>query len=207
MVSRPENEIPTFWMIAGPNGSGKSSIYSTTEIETFDQSVWIINPDLLAARIRVTENLPLYEANIQAVTRIEAWLEASINAHQTVGVETVLSTDKYRRLVLAAKLKKFEFRLIYVTLKSPELNVERVRLRTQKGGHDVPQAKIHERWGRSLQQLPWFLQQADGAAIFDNSGTRLRRIGVKEDGVVTIDPAAPAALLAALGAAPGTSSP
>ena len=37
-----------------------------------------------------------------AVRRIEAWLETSIKAHQTVGVETVLSTGKYRRLVTAA---------------------------------------------------------------------------------------------------------
>jgi predicted ABC-type ATPase len=187
-------------MMAGPNGSGKSSVYSAAEIETFDQSIWIINPDLLAARIRVAENLSLYEANVQALTRIETWLEASINAHQTVGVETVLSTDKYRRLVLAAKLKKFEFRLIYMTLESPDLHVERVRLRAQKGGHDVPEDKIRERWAKSLQQLPWFFQQPDGAAIFDNSGTRLRRIGPKEDGVANIEPTASAASRAALGA-------
>jgi predicted ABC-type ATPase len=150
----------------------------------------------------VAENLSLYEANVQAVIRIETWLEASINAHQTVGVETVLSTDKYRRLDLGAKLKKFEFRLIYMTLESPDLNVERIRLRAQKGGHDVPEAKIRERWAKSLQQLPWFFQQADGAVIHDNSGTRLRRIGSKEDGVVNIEPTAPAALRAALVAAP-----
>jgi predicted ABC-type ATPase len=207
MVSRPENKIPIFWMIAGPNGSGKSSLYSATEVEAFDESIWIINPDLLTARIQTAESLSLYEANIQAVTRIEAWLEASINAHQTVGVETVLSTDKYRRLVLAAKQRKLEFRLIYVMLESPDLNVERVRLRARKGGHDVPEAKVRERWARSLQQLPWFLQQADGAAIFDNSGTRLRRIGSKEAGVVNIEPTAPAVLRAALGTVPDAAPP
>jgi CMP/dCMP kinase len=173
MVPWPENKIPTFWMIAGPNGPGKSSTYSTAEIETFDQSIWIINPDLFAARIRVAENLSL--SNVQAVTRIEAWLEASINAHQTVGVETVLSTDKYRRLVVAAKQRKLEFCLIYVMLESPDLNVERVRLRARKGGHDVPEAK---QWARSLQQLPWFLEQADRAVIYDNYGAaQSHRIG------------------------------
>jgi predicted ABC-type ATPase len=39
MVSRPENKIPIFWMIAGPNGSGKSSLYSATEVEAFDESI------------------------------------------------------------------------------------------------------------------------------------------------------------------------
>jgi predicted ABC-type ATPase len=83
------SERPTFWMVAGPNGSGKSSLYGNTDIEAFDQSVWIINPDLLTQRIQDVEKLPLDEANVQAVVRIETWLEASIRAHQTVGVETV----------------------------------------------------------------------------------------------------------------------
>jgi predicted ABC-type ATPase len=187
-------EKPTLWMIAGPNGSGKSSLYGQTEIEAFDQSIWIINPDLLTERIRKVEKLGQEEANLEAVIRIEAWLEASIRAHQTVGVETVLSTDKYRRLVLAAKAKQFEFRLIYVLLTSPELNVERVRLRVQKGGHDVPESKIRERWFKSIRQLPWFLEQADQAWIFDNSGAAPRQIGLKREGTVIIDPNAPAEL-------------
>jgi predicted ABC-type ATPase len=181
-------------MVAGPNGSGKSSLYGNTDIEAFDQSVWIINPDLLTQRIQRVENLSLRQANLQAVTRIEAWLEASIQAHQTVGVETVLSTDKYRRLVRAAKKRSFDFRLIFVMLESPEMNVQRVRLRVSKGGHDVPEAKIRERWTKSLQQLPWFLEQADQAAIFDNSGSVPQLVGQKQRGKIAIDLRAPAAL-------------
>lgn len=196
------NARPTFWIVAGPNGSGKSSLYGNTDIEAFDQSIWIINPDLLTARIQHVEKIPLREANVQAVTRIEAWLKASINAHQTVGVETVLSTDKYRRLVEASKARGFEFRLIYVMLQSPDLNVERVRLRVAKGGHDVPEDRIRKRWTRSLEQLPWFLDQADQAALFDNSGARPQLIGRKQSGSVLIDPDAPLALRQALGLAP-----
>jgi len=181
-------------MIAGPNGSGKSSLYSNTEIEAFDQSIWIINPDLLTERIREIEKLSQEQANLEAVVRIEAWIEVSISAHQTVGVETVLSTEKYRRLVSAAKRRQFEFRLIYILLASPDLNVERVRLRVKKGGHDVPEAKIRERWFKSLRQLPWFLQQADQAWIFDNSGAAPRQIGLKQGSDIIIDPSAPAAL-------------
>ena len=189
------SERPTLWIVAGPNGSGKSSLYDRTDIEAFDQSVWIINPDRLTERIRQVENLALADANVAAVTRIEAWLQASIAAHQTVGVETVLSTDKYRRLVTAAKARGFEFRLIYVVLQSPDLNVERVRLRVRKGGHDVPEDKIRSRWHRSIGQLPWFLAEADQAVIFDNSGATPRKIGLKKDGSVLIDRGAPAAIL------------
>jgi predicted ABC-type ATPase len=113
-------------------------------------------------------------------------------------VETVLSTDKYRRLVLEAKQRQFEFRLIFVMLASPDLNVQRVRLRVSKGGHSVPEAKIRERWTKSLGQLPWYLDQADQAAIFDNSGARPQLIGRKQRGVIVIDPQAPRALRGAL---------
>jgi len=192
------SERPTFWIVAGPNGSGKSSLYGNTDIEAFDQSVWIINPDLLTQRIQQVEKLPLAEANVQAVVRIEAWLEASIRAHQTVGVETVLSTDKYRRLVLDAKQRQFELRLIFVMLSSPDLNVQRVRLRVSKGGHDVPEAKIRQRWTKSLGQLRWFWDQADQAVIYDNSGAVPRLIGRKQRGTTVIDPQAPEALLKSL---------
>lgn len=194
-----DGERPTFWIVAGPNGSGKSSLYGNTEIEAFDQSVWIINPDLLTKRIQQIEGLPLDKANIEAVVRIERWLDASIQAHQTVGVETVLSTDKYRRLVIAAKERQFSFRLIYVMLSSVDLNVQRVRLRVEKGGHDVLEESIRGRWGRSLAQLPWFLEQADQAVLFDNSGASPRLIGRKERGATVIDPSAPAALRQTLG--------
>lgn len=184
--------------MAGPNGSGKSSAYQDADIEAFARSVWIINPDLLTARIREVEGLSLGEANLQAVKRIEAWLQASIRAHQTVGVETVLSTSKYRRLVQEAKTLGFEIRLTYVILDSPERNVERVKLRVKKGGHDVPSEKVIVRYARSLEQLPWFLEQADLASIFDNSGATPRLIGRKQDKTITLDPAALPQVIAAV---------
>lgn len=186
-MSLASTEAPAFLIVGGPNGSGKSSAYQDTDIEANGRSVWIINPDLLTARIREVESLELLEANRAAVERIEAWLDASIDVHKTVGVETVLSTAKYRRLVTKAKAHGYEVWLIYVVLDSPDRNVERVRLRVRKGGHDVPENKIRERYARSLAQFPWFLEQADRAWIYDNSGAQPRRIGEKRDGVIQLD--------------------
>jgi predicted ABC-type ATPase len=55
-----------------------------------------------------------------------------------------------------------------------------------------------ERWGKSIHQLPWFLDQADQAVIFDNSDARPQQIGLKRDGRITIDPSVPSALLTAI---------
>jgi predicted ABC-type ATPase len=145
---------------------------------------------LLAYRIHDIEGLEPTEANRQAVVRIEQWLEASILVHKTVGVETVLSTDKYRRLVALAKRYGFLVWLFYVVLDTPERNVERVRIRVARGGHGVPEDKIRDRYHRSLRQFPWFLEQADRAWMFDNSGAEPKQIGEKLKGLISLDDAA-----------------
>jgi predicted ABC-type ATPase len=88
----------------GPFGiRAKGSAYADTSFQADGQTIWIVNPDLLAARVHQVERLSLPAANLESVRRIEAWLEASLNTHKSVGVETELSTAKYRRLVTAAQ--------------------------------------------------------------------------------------------------------
>lgn len=198
-MANPPNEPPNFLIIAGPNGSGKSSAYERSIVELGGRSFPIINPDLFAGRIAALEGLGPAAANVEAVRRIEAWLETSILAGHTVGVETVLSTAKYRRLVELAKRIGYRFQLIYVMLDDPELNIERIAMRVRKGGHDVPPDKVRARYARSLTQLPWFLEQCDLAMLYDNSGAQPRLVGRREDGITSLDKDAPVNLMAALG--------
>lgn len=164
---KPDN--PVLWIVAGPNGSGKSSLYNRTDIEGWGGSIWIINPDLLTQQIVDQEELLLNDANLAAVRRIQRWLDASIEAYQTIGVETVLSSSKYRDLVLRAKSHGFRVKMIYVFLASADLQIERVRMRVREGGHDVPTDKIIERRRRSFEQLAWFVEHVDECYFYDNS--------------------------------------
>jgi predicted ABC-type ATPase len=171
---------PRLWIVAGPNGSGKSTAYSRSDVAEFDGSVWIVNPDLLTRRLQNGERLDLQAANLEAVLRIEAWVDASIDVHQTIGVETVLSTSKYKRLVLKAKERGFEIRFIYVYVRTLERQLERIRLRVAKGGHDVPVDKVAERRLRSFGQFPWFFWESHKAWVLDNSGAEPRLVARKE---------------------------
>jgi predicted ABC-type ATPase len=96
--------------------------------------------------------------------------------------------------VALAKLRNFEIRLIYVLLDSVERNIARVATRVEKGGHDVPEQKIRERHVKSLLQLPWFLDQADQAFVFDNSGERIKKVADKVGGKIMVTPHYPQAL-------------
>jgi predicted ABC-type ATPase len=170
---------PKLWIIAGPNGCGKSTFYDGNLISGFDGSVWIINPDALTRALQADESLSSRAANLEAVKRIERWLHASLDVHQTIGVETVLSTDKYRRLVTRAKQLGYEVRLIYIFVDSARRQLERIRIRVAKGGHDVPKQKVIDRRKRSLEQLGWFFWEADFALLYDNSSATPKLLAEK----------------------------
>lgn len=160
---------PVLLIVAGPNGSGKSSLYNRTDIEGWGGSIWIINPDLLTQQIVDHESLPLNDANLAAVQRIQCWLDASIDAYQTIGVETVLSSPKYRDMVLRAKARGFSVKMIYVFLESADLQIARVKIRVREGGHDVPVEKIVARRRRSFEEAAWFVEHVDEAYFYNNS--------------------------------------
>ena len=70
----------------------------------------------------------------------------------------------------------------FVCLSSAEVNIQRVRLRVMKGGHDVPVEDIVRRYERSLANLRAILPMTDRAMLFDNSGNGHRLVARYENG-------------------------
>jgi predicted ABC-type ATPase len=173
-------------MFAGPNGSGKSTFYRDAQIIEDGAPLWIINPDVLTSEIAAREGVAWLAANGRALDRIKAWLEAAIEMYKPVGVETVLSSDKYLPFIDRALALGFEFRLIYVALRTPQLHIERVRKRVAQGGHDVDKDKIVARRARSFANLERVLPKADFAQIWDNSGATPRLIADKAGRTTTM---------------------
>lgn len=201
-MSPNEADQPHFLIIAGPNGSGTSSAYQASLAEVDGRSFRIINPDLFTTRLIDTGHGGS-NPNLEAVTRIEQWIEVSLLAGHAIGVETVLSTPKYRRLVALAKELGYRVQLVYVILDSPRRNVERGKIRVKRGGHTVPEDKIVSRYWRSLEQLPWFPAAADEAWLWDNSGAAIRSIGDKRGGRIRLDEKAMPPIVEAVRAAAG----
>ena len=57
----------------------------------------------------------------------------------------------------------------FVGLSSPELHIARVRARVARGGHDIPEEKIRERYDRSRINLIELMPRLTELRVFDNS--------------------------------------
>ncbi len=83
--------------------------------------------------------------------------------------ETVMSHASKIDFLKFAKEKKYKTYLYFIATEDPSINIERVKNRVKKGGHDVPLNKIKARYYRSLDLLMNALNIVDGAYIMDNS--------------------------------------
>ena len=164
--------------MVGPNGAGKTTLVQQGPLREVLPSAAFLNPDEhTLAELRRQGFAGFADAPVEILTRTFrhsaeftfAELERRLTEGDTVCVETVLSTDKYRPIVERVLNNHGNFFLIYVALRSSALACERIRSRVAQGGHDVPTEKVHQRWQRSLGQLGWFASRATRFWVFDNS--------------------------------------
>lgn len=170
--------LPALWIIAGPNGAGKTTCAQKEPILRLLPGVQFYNPDnvtlnkLQARGYQGFRDAPVEvqtELFIQSADEVFDELRDALARKQSVGVETVLSSNKYRPLVDSVLAENGMVNLIYVALSSATIAQERVAARVRRGGHGVPEKKIAARWARSLQNLPWFAKRSWAYWVIDNS--------------------------------------
>lgn len=84
--------------------------------------------------------------------------------------ETTLSTISYLKTIEAARKKNYSIKLIYIWLKNVELARERVKIRVQDGGHNIPDDVIERRYKRGVHNLiKKFIPVCDYWLVADNS--------------------------------------
>lgn len=169
-----------FWIVAGINGAGKTTIVSAANLP-FIAHMPSLNPDAHTKEI-LLENpqLALDAANRLAADEVDAQVRRHIDAGESFVVETVLSSDKYKPLLERSLANVFKVGMIYVALSSPELAILRVRDRVAGGGHDVPEDKIRQSWGRSLDNMAWFAGRVHRLLVFCNDHPHGRPILIAE---------------------------
>ena len=123
---------PDLVMIAGPNGSGKSTLVAALRAAPeIDFPALYINAD----DIQKTEGLGARTAQGEAQRR----RALAVASGASVAFETVMSHPSHLALLQQAREQGYRVIAHLVSLDAPERNVERVALRVQEGGHDVPE--------------------------------------------------------------------
>jgi len=158
---------PCLFVLAGTNGAGKSSLLGAL----LDQAgVEYFNPDTAAGQIRqANPGLRPAEANSAAWKEGVRLLAAALRGRLTFALETTLGGTTILGMLEQALAAGIEVRMWYVGLSSPELHIARVRARVQRGGHDIPEERIRERYTKSRLNLIRLLPRLTELRVYDNS--------------------------------------
>jgi predicted ABC-type ATPase len=128
------------------------------------------NPDEATARILAANpGMTTAEANSAAWHEGKRLLEHAIAERLDFAFETTLGGHTITALLEQALAAGIDVRIWFVGLSSPELHMARVRARVARGGHDIPDAKIRERYDRSRINLIALMPRLTELRVFDNS--------------------------------------
>jgi predicted ABC-type ATPase len=158
---------PRVYVLAGANGAGKSSIAGAMLLR---QRVEYVNPDEAARRILAANpGITQTQANSAAWHEGTRLLERAIAEGLDFAFETTLGGRTITDLLGRAAARGIEVRIWYVGLNGPELHIARVRARVAKGGHDIPEPRIRERYDASRLNLIRLLPSLSELWVYDNS--------------------------------------
>lgn len=156
---------PRILVLAGVNGAGKSTVGGDTLQQA--GACWF-NPDDFARELLATSGCTQTEANAEAWQEGMRQLEAAVANQHDHAFETTLGGNTVpARLRDAANTH--DLMMWFCGLDSPEHHIARVRLRVAGGGHDIPEAKIRERYVSSITNLVALLPYLARLRLYDNS--------------------------------------
>ena len=156
---------PRILVLAGVNGAGKSSIGGDM---LHQAGIPWFNPDTFTRELVAATGSPLADANAAAWQEGLRRLNAAIAHGEDYAFETTLGGN-----TIAARLgdasESHDVLMWFCGLDSPEHHMARVRLRVSHGGHDIPEAKIRERYRTSIANLVALLPRLSRLRVYDNS--------------------------------------
>lgn len=194
--------MPKLRLVAGPNGSGKTTLTKELRERYAINLGQYLNPDDIAKHIDLTalwqefgpeRGLPIEATrNTELAARLaqkvafglrEDWIRDQLS----FSYESVMSHSSHLDFFQRAKTSGYKTYLYYVCTSDPQVNLARVQQRVKLGGHDVPEDKIFQRYGRSLNFLFDMAKESRRSYFFDNSTRDMTFIAeVTPDGYLDI---------------------
>ncbi len=154
-------------ILAGPNGAGKTTFAFEFLSREGDCPIFV-NADLIA------RGLSPLQADVAAVRAGRIMLEEIRNharAGRSFAFETTLSGRLYSRWIPRWRSQGYRVKLIYLSLSSVELAVDRVGARVLQGGHGLTREVIVRRFAAGWRNMNRIYKPlVDSWVLYDNSG-------------------------------------
>ncbi|VAX30994.1 hypothetical protein MNBD_NITROSPIRAE03-1945 [hydrothermal vent metagenome] len=156
-------DLKQLWVLAGGNGAGKTTFYDNF---LAPKGIKPVSADLIAKVIDPENPEKVGYESAELARQIR---EDIIEQGIAFCYETVFSHVSKVDFLAKAKAMGYEVILVYIHLKTSELNEARVNQRINSGGHSVPVNKIHSRIPRTMKNIALALPLTDEARFLDNS--------------------------------------
>jgi predicted ABC-type ATPase len=156
---------PVLFVLAGVNGAGKSSIGGHLLEQ---QGLSWFNPDTFARELVAASGCDQETANARAWAEGVRRLDEAIASGRSHAFETTLGGRTIAARIASAT-HTHDVMIWFCGLASPDLHVARVRARVDAGGHDIPEARIRERYPQALQNLITLMPDLAHLQVYDNS--------------------------------------
>jgi len=180
---------PQMMVFAGVNGAGKSTLTRCLAGRLSEGEFAVIDPDAVAREMSPSDpEKAVFAAGREALRLVDA----AIASGRNFTVETTLSGGNALRQMRKAREAGFHVTLFYIALASPELNIERVRLRVRLGGHFIPEETIRRRFTTSFENLPEAMHLAHDVFLLDNTESYVKLVEIRQGRVVFQEPDPPA---------------
>lgn len=154
------------YIIAGCNGAGKTTASFTILPEILDCKEFVNADEIARGLSPFQPEKVAFEAGRIMLNRIDELFKNQ----ETFAFETTLATKTYKQKIEYAKENNYNTTLLFFWLESSELAKERVRIRVNEGGHNIPKDVIERRYLNGIKNLfDIYLEIVDQILIFDNS--------------------------------------
>lgn len=169
---------PNLILLAGPNGAGKTTasrdlLGGALNVHHF------VNADDIALQLGGER------AAIAAGRIMLERLRDLTDQRANVAFESTLASRSFAPLIRRLKDSGYSFNLFYFWLPTPEIAIERVRLRKLLGGHSVPEVDIRRRYHRGLQNFfKIYRPLATAWEFYDNTQSDPRLIAAGNPGAI-----------------------